>query len=264
MDRWQPASPQRGWRPPPQPPDPSGQTLAAPRRRWTLAAGIVLAALTVASIGLVLLGTGDASGTTGLAGNGGGSGPAAYAPAIHGDRGPVGGGRLGFFGAGGTISAIDGSSLTVRGRDGQTVKIATTSATTYYRDTAKVNRSDLKVGDRVVVNLTDPQASSPTAGSVRVVLPSVVGTVSNLDSDSFTLTDTIGFRHTIRSSGSTSYGKDGQSSNRAAVVTAGAVVRATGTIDANGVDLTASRIDGFTPGQGGGRGPGHGRGPGYP
>lgn len=259
MDRWQPASPQHGWRPPPQPPDPSGPTLAAPRRRWTLAAGIVLAALAVASIGLLLPGAGNASGTTGLAGTGGGSGPADYGPAMHLDRGQGGGGRLGSRGAGGTISAIDGSSLTVRGRDGQTVKIATTSATTYYRDTAKVSRSDLKVGDRVVVSLTDPQASSPTAGAVRVVLPSVVGTVSNLQGgDSFTLTDTIGFRHTIRSSGSTTYGKDGQSSDRAAVVTAGAVVRATGTIDANGVDLTASRIDGFTPGQGGGRGPGHG------
>ena len=31
------------------------------------------------------------------------------------------------------------------------------------------------------------------------------------------------------------------------MVSNGAVVRATGTIDANGVDLTASRIDGFTP-----------------
>jgi hypothetical protein len=171
------------------------------------------------------------------------------------------GGRHGFGGAGGTLTAIDASSLTVRGRDGQTVKIATTSSTTYYRDTAKVNRTDLKVGDRVVVNLTDPQASSPTAGAVRIVLPSVVGTVSGVQADSFTLTDQIGFRHTIRSSGSTSYAKDGQSSDRAAVVSNGAVVRATGTIDANGVDLTASRIDGFTPGQ---RGPGHHRGPVHP
>jgi uncharacterized protein DUF5666 len=251
MDRWQPASPQHGWPPPPTPP--------APRRRWALAAGITLTVLAAAAVGLLAVGTGSASGTTAPAvgpAGAGGSGPALY-----GGRG-MGWGRHGLGGPGGTLTAIDASSLTVRGRDGQTVKITTTSSTTYYRDTAKVNRSALKVGDRVVVNLTDPQASSPTAGAVRIVLPSVVGTVSGVQADSFTLTDQIGFRHTIRSSGSTTYAKDGQSSDRAAVVGNGAVVRATGTIDANGVDLTASRIDGFTPGQRGG--PGHQRGPVHP
>jgi uncharacterized protein DUF5666 len=250
MDRWQPASPQHGWQPPPPTPP------APRRRRWALAAGITLTVLAAAAVGLLAVGTGSASGTTAPAvgpAGAGGSGPALY-----GGRGMGRGGRHGFGGAGGTLTAIDASSLTVRGRDGQTVKITTTSSTTYHRDTAKVNRSDLKVGDRVVVNLTDPQASSPTAGAVRIVLPSVVGTVSGVQADSFTLTDQIGFRHTIRSSGSTAYAKDGQSSDRAAVVDNGAVVRATGTIDANGVDLTASRIDGFTPGQ---RGPGHQRGP---
>jgi hypothetical protein len=244
MHAWQPAS---------QPP-------TAPKRRWALAAGIALTVLAVASVGVLLTGTGNASG------NAGGT----VAPAGGGYRGDLGRGGFGggdhhgFRGPGGTITAIDGSSLTVRGRDGQTVKIATTADTTYYRDTAKVGRSDVKVGDRVVVSLTDPQASSATAGSVRVVLPSVVGTVSNVQGDAFTLTDTIGFRHTIRASGSTAYAKDGQSSNRGAVVTDGAVVRATGTIDANGVDLTASRIEGFTPGQGGGRGPGRRYGQVYP
>lgn len=255
MDRWQPSSPQQGWTPPP----PTAPPAPAPRRRWTLAAGVTLTVLAVAAVGLLAVGTGSASGTTALGGN---AATAGAGPAFYGGMGMGGDGRHGFGGAGGTLTAIDGSSLTLRGRDGQTVKVATTSSTTYYRDTAKVDRSDLKVGDRVVVNLVDPRASSPTAGAVRVVLPSVVGTVSNVKGDSFTLTDQIGFRHTIRSSGSTAYGKDGQSADRAAVVTDGAVVRATGTIDANGVDLTASRLDGFTPGQG--PGPGHRRGPGYP
>jgi hypothetical protein len=221
----------------------------SPPQRWALAAGIALAVLAVASVGLLLAGTGSASGTTTLAANGSGAG--------YGRHDFGAGQRRGFRGAGGTITAIDASSLTLRGRDGQPVKVATTASTTYQRDTATVGRSDLKVGDRVAVTLADPQATSPTASSVRVVPPSVVGTVSNVQGDAFTLTDTIGFRHTIRAAGSTTYGKDGQSSNRAAVVTDGAVVRATGTIDANGADLTATRIEGFTPGQRGRHGPGH-------
>ena len=185
MDRWHPASPQHGWPPPPPTPLPvpaaSSQTAAASTVRVIPAASAQRRCAA------------GASGTTAAAlGPASGSGPALY-----GGRGMGLGGRHGFGGAGGTLTAIDASSLTVRGRDGQTVKIATTSSTTYYRDTAKVNRTDLKVGDRVVVNLTDPQASSPTAGAVRIVLPSVVGTVSGVQADSFTLTDQIGFRHTI-------------------------------------------------------------------
>jgi hypothetical protein len=249
MQQQPPASPYPGWGPPPSPSSPP------PGRRWALAAGAAFVALAVAAAGLVLLGVGRASGD-----------PAPAAVRAAGPAGvPVAPGRLpgppglGGFGRGlglgrfkhgrfgvGTVTAINPSSLTVRDFGGRTTTVATNSSTTYYRDTTKVSRSDLKVGDRVAINVVDPQASSPTAGSVRIVLPSVVGTVSAVQGDSFTLTEPVGFRHVIRTTSSTAYRKDRQSSNRATVVTDGATVLVVGTIDANGTDVTATSVTGFT------------------
>jgi hypothetical protein len=214
----------------------------------------VLVALALAVAGLVLVAAGRASGTAAAA-TGGQHAVARLGPGA-GLRG-FGGFRHGFGGAGGTLTAIGPSSLTVRGWGGQTATVATTSSTAYYRDTVKVARSDLKVGDQVAVNVVDPLAGSPTAGAVRIVLPSVAGTVSDVQDGSFTLTDRAGFRHVVHTGSATTYGKDGQSSNRAAVVTGGAAVRATGTVDANGSDFTATSVDGFTR-----SGPGRGFGPG--
>jgi hypothetical protein len=243
-------SPLAGWGPPPPPPPrpaPAG-------RRWALAGGIALLVLAVVAAGLVLLGVGRASGGTPAAAAL--AAPAAPGPAVApGPRawpGPPGRGgfRRGFgrFGPGfgaGTLTAINPSSLTVRGPFGRTTTVATTASTAYYRDTTKVSRSDLKVGDRVVVNVVDPLASSPTAGAVRIVLPSVVGTVSGVQGDAFTLTEPVGFRHVVHTSSATAYARGGQSSNRSTVLANGAVVLVVGTIDANGSDVTATRVEAF-------------------
>jgi Domain of unknown function (DUF5666) len=248
MDQWPSTPPGYGWAPPP-----PSSALPSPGRRWALAAVIAVAVLAVAAVGLLLLGPARPGGSAALAAQNPGtstspaSGPTVRRLLPFGGPGPGRfGGRFGFGFGGGTVTAIAPSSITVRGPFGRTTTIATNSSTAYYRDTTKVQRSDLKVGDRVVVNLTDPLASSPTAGAVRIVLPNVVGTVSNVQADSFTLTDEVGFRHTIKTASSTGYSKDGQSSSRSAVVTNGGTVRVAGTIDANGTDMSASSVDAFT------------------
>lgn len=251
MDQWPSTPPGYGWAPPP----PSSAP-PSPGRRWALAAVVAVALLAVAAVGLLLLGPARPGGSTALAAapSPSTSTPPANGPTVRrllpfGGPGPGLGklrDRFGFGFGGGTVTAIAPSSITVRGPFGRTTTVATNSSTAYYRDTTKVQRSDLKVGDRVVVNLTDPLASSPTAGAVRIVLPSVVGTVSNVQAGSFTLTDEVGFRHTINTASSTGYSKDGQSASRSAVVTNGGTVRVAGTIDANGTDMSASSVDAFT------------------
>ncbi len=160
-----------------------------------------------------------------------------------------------FGGVGGTVTAVSASSLTVRRADGSTTTVALTSSTAYYVDVRRASRADVKVGARVAIQVTDPRASSLTAGAVYVVLPSLAGTVTDVQASSFTVTDRAGFRHVVHTTGSTAYTKDGQSASRSAVVK-GARVLAVGSIDANGTDLTASRVEVRTRAAGRNCGPG--------
>jgi hypothetical protein len=244
----QPSSPvpPPAWTPPP---------AAAPRRRprWRLLAGAGLAVLAFAAAGLVVANAGRASGDPAPAAGAtalapGGQPLPAVPPAARAVR-PLGGPGRGLFGgAGGTLTAIGPTSLTVRGLGGRSVTFATTAATGYYRDAAKVSRSALKVGDRVAVRVADPRASTPTAGAVWVLLPDVVGTVSGVQAGAFTLTEPVGFRHLIHTAAGTAYQSAGRSASRATVLRDGALVRAVGTIEANGTDLDASRVEALPAG----------------
>jgi len=170
------------------------------------------------------------------------------------------------------VTAVTDTSITVRRFDGSTTTVAVNAGTEYTRDTAKVAKSDVRSGDRVVVRLADPQAAKATAAAVRIVLPSIAGTMSDLQAGSFTLTDRAGFRHKVTTTSSTAYSRDGASADRS-VLQNGAVVLVAGTVAANGTDLTATRVatglragcrDRFGPGPGGRRDGGSGTGPAGP
>jgi len=216
----------------PQPPVPSA---VPPARRWALAGGIAAVALAaVLAVGAVLAGAARARGVLPASARGGWP----IAVDIDGDRaGPAG--RFGHVA--GTVTAVTGSSVTIRRFDGSSTTVAVNSGTQYTRDTARAAKADVRTGDRVVVRLADPRAARPTAEAVRIVLPSLVGTVSDLRDGSFTLTDRAGFRHKVTTTSSTTYTKDGERADRSALAN-GAVVLAVGTVGANGTDLTATRV----------------------
>jgi hypothetical protein len=65
--------------------------------------------------------------------------------------------------------------------------------------------------------------------------------VTKVDSDEITITDHDGFTRTIKTSGSTTYEKDGASATRSAI-TVGTLVHAVGTVDDNGTTLDAQRV----------------------
>lgn len=52
----------------------------------------------------------------------------------------------------GTVTAISGSSVTVKGTDGKTQTVALTGETKYMKGTAAVRLTDVKVGDHIVVH----------------------------------------------------------------------------------------------------------------
>ncbi|MGI8783468.1 MAG: DUF5666 domain-containing protein [Acidobacteriota bacterium] len=51
----------------------------------------------------------------------------------------------------GTITALDGSHVTVKTKEGKTVKVMVNDSTKYHRDSGTASMADLKVGARVVV-----------------------------------------------------------------------------------------------------------------
>jgi hypothetical protein len=137
---------------------PAVATVAAPKKSWTrylTPALALVAALIVGGVAGVLIGQNTASasnasslrggfpnGGEGLPGFGGGQGGAGTG------NGAAAGGRGGF--TAGTITSIDGGTITLKLTDGSTVKVSTSDSTTVTKSsTAKV--SDLSTGETITV-----------------------------------------------------------------------------------------------------------------
>lgn len=69
----------------------------------------------------------------------------------------------------GTVSAVSPTQLEVKTTDGKTTVVTVNAKTVYQQEKAKVDRAALKVGDRVVVEGTQPDgAKTVTAQTVRI------------------------------------------------------------------------------------------------
>ena len=135
-------------------PTPSGPPPAAQKSNWTkygTPALALVAALIVGGVAGVVIGQSTASNTASSVTRGGFS--AGGAGGAGGGFGGAGGGagaaaRGGF--TAGTITAINGSTLTVKLADGSTVQVDTSSSTAVTK-TSKASVSDLASGDTVTV-----------------------------------------------------------------------------------------------------------------
>jgi len=134
---------------------------AAPRRwtRFVTPALALVAALIVGGVAGVLIGqnTASASNASSLRGGFGGSQNGQGYPGFGGRQGGTGsdsttggaGGARGGFTAG-TITSIDGGTITLKLADGSTVKVSTSGSTTVTK-TSKAKVSDLSTGDTITV-----------------------------------------------------------------------------------------------------------------
>jgi hypothetical protein len=153
--------------------------------RWLNTVLVVAAAVAIGGIAFAIgRGTAPASATTG---NGpvfesgafpGGS----FAPGASGAPGLVRGFGGGFGGGPtieGTVESVDGDTLTIKTKNGQTIKVSTGASTTYHAQT-DASASDVQPGKTVQVQLDGgitgrPNASAAaaapvgTAGSVTVI-----------------------------------------------------------------------------------------------
>ena len=156
-----------------------------------------------------------------------------------------------------SITAIDGSNLSLKTDDGWTRTIAVTSDTTITKAGATIAVGDLAVGDEIRFAETKATDGTYTITKIVVVMPSLGGEVTAKTSDSITVTRRDGTTATIHVSSSTTYTVDGVTSPTLADVAVGMHVWAEGTSNSDG-SLDASSV---TAGLGGHDGMGHHDGP---
>lgn len=137
----------------------------------------------------------------------------------HGFGGPGGfGGFGGFGGPGGfarlgardiTITAINGSDLSLKTDDGWTRTISVTSTTTITKGGATITVADLAVGDQIAFAQDRSTGGTYTVTAIKVILPTTGGQVTAINGNTITVTQPGGTTATIHVDGNTKYQVNG-------------------------------------------------------
>lgn len=156
--------------------------------------------------------------------------------------GPFGFGRgLGHVIAGKiTITAINGSNLSLRTEDGWTRTITVTSETTITKAGQTISLSDLRVGDEIRFAQRRNSDGTYTITRIVVVVPKVAGVVTGLTDTTITITTRNATSQTIQTTASTTY-KVGDAAGSRSDVTVGSVIVAFGERASDGT-LTATTV----------------------
>jgi hypothetical protein len=154
-----------------------------------------------------------------------------------------------------TITAIDGSSLSLKTDDGWTRTIAVGSSTEITKGGETIALGDLAVGDQV--RFTQERATDGTYSitAIRVVLPTLGGEVTAVSGDTITVTRPDETTGTIHVDGDTTY-TTGREAGDLSDVTVGSLVIAEGTLRADGsldADAVHTGLLRFRDGDGPGR-----------
>ena len=176
---------------------------------------------------------------------------------------PVTSGRLraasGVASAAITITAINGSDLSLTTDDGWTRTITATSTTEITKNGATITVSDLAVGDEIRFGQTKATDGTYSITKIVVVMPSVGGEVTAKTADTITVTQRDGTTATIHVDSATTYTVQGVANATLADIAVGMHVRAEGTENSDG-SLDASSVQSGFGGRGG-HGPGDHDGP---
>jgi hypothetical protein len=167
--------------------------------------------------------------------------------------------------ASGVVSNLSGNSFTLTGFNGATHTIHVSGSTRYQRAGATVPASTLTNGAAVIVEGTQNSDGSLNAVRITIQVQQVLGQVTAVNSNGYTITSRGGTTVTIITSSSTTYiTPNGTKSSASAVVKNGFIL-AQGTLSADSKTLDALRIvvlPATGPGSFGhggyGSGPGHG------
>ena len=161
------------------------------------------------------------------------------------------------FGAGNiTITAINGSSISLETVDGWTRTITVSDETELSKDGEEIALADLEVGDKVRFRQTVDDDGTWTVTAIAVVSPSVFGQVTAVDGDSITLSQRDGSTVTVHVDSSTKLTVGGETGKWVSDIEVGMIVAASGEENSDG-SLDAARVRAGTIWDGIGRGRGH-------
>ena len=158
--------------------------------------------------------------------------------------------------AGVTISAINGSDISLKTVDGWTRTISVESTTTITKGGATIAVGDLAVGDEIRFAQKKAADGSYDVTAIVVVLPTVVGEVTAVDGDTIKVTQPGGTSATIHVDSHTTYRIDGATGSLSGVKV-GAFLIAQGSQRADGSLDAAAIQSGLRPGVRGHGGPGN-------
>jgi hypothetical protein len=141
----------------------------------------------------------------------------------------------------GTVKSVNGPTVTIQDLMGFTRTIHTSSSTTYTRGGQPANSSAVTNGAQIAAQGTvDKNGADLDASKVSVLLPRVAGTVQSVSGSSFVVQGRDGSKHTVTTTGSTTF-RQGRSNASLSDVKQGDRVVAMGDRQSNG-DLTASSV----------------------
>jgi Domain of unknown function (DUF5666) len=161
-------------------------------------------------------------------------------------------GRAGFRDI--TITAINGSDVSLKTADSWTRTITVTSTTTITKGGATIGIDDLAVGDQVRFAQDRAADGTYTVTDIVVVLPTVIGEVTAIDGSTLTVTQPGGTTATVHVDRDTTYRVAGAAGSLSDVKV-GSFIAAEGTQRADG-SLDASIVRTGFDRRGDGRGPG--------
>ena len=139
-----------------------------------------------------------------------------------------------------SVTAVNGTSLSLATEDGWTRTISVTTATTITKGGAATTLADVAVGDTIRFGQTRNADGTYTITAIEIVQPQVAGTVTAVGSDTITITLRDGTSQTVRTTGATTYHVERADGTRASV-TVGSTIVASGEKAADGT-LTASSV----------------------
>ena len=161
------------------------------------------------------------------------------------------------FGAGNvTITAINGSSISLETVDGWTRTITVTDETQLSKDGEEIALADLDVGDRIRFRQTVDDNGTWTVTAIAVVSPSVFGQVTAVDGDSITLSQRDRSTVTVHVDSATTFTVGGETGKSVADIEVGMIAAASGEENGDG-SLDAARVRAGTIWDGIGWGRGH-------
>ena len=163
-----------------------------------------------------------------------------------------------------TITAIDGSKLSLKTEDGWTRTITVTDSTTISKGGATIGLGDLAVGDSIRFRQHKASDGSYTVTAIVVVLPTVAGEITKIDGNTITVTQPGGTTATIHVDSATTYRLAGGSGGAGSLadLKVGMVIAAEGTQRSDGSLDAAAVMGGIEKGDV--RGPRFGAKPGLP